>query len=449
MRILVIGKGAREHAICWLIQKQRPECDLYCAPGSDGISQVARVLPQFRLDIPFSRLTELWVEIGKLRDWALRQEIDLVIVGPEDPLAAGIVDSFQAVGLLVFGPTMAAARLETDKGFAKGLMREIGVPTAPYELVENPNPAAVRRVVRRFWDAGLVAVVKPSGLTGGKGVFPAATDEALEHAITKLLLERVHGGEAVHSIVVEKFMSGEEASLFAICDGEEFATLIPAQDHKAVGEGDTGLNTGGMGAYAPAPVMTPALVAEVGELIIHPVLAEMRRRGTPYRGVLYVGLMITQDGPKVVEFNCRFGDPEAQVVLPLLESDLAGLCLAAARGWLCEFGPLELDLDRAAACVVMASGGYPGAYQKGKPISGLGEFGTWGDLMAFHAGTSLRDETWVTDGGRVLGITALADSIPSAVQRAYEGVARVSFAGEYHRPDIGHRALARLGVAAE
>ncbi|MBI4122579.1 MAG: phosphoribosylamine--glycine ligase, partial [Parcubacteria group bacterium] len=237
------------------------------------------------------------------------------------------------------------------------------------------------------------------------------------------------------------------ASLFAVCDGEGFVTLVPAQDHKAVGEGDTGPNTGGMGAYAPAPVMTPALIAEVGELIIHPVLAEMRRRGTPYRGVLYVGLMITQDGPKVVEFNCRFGDPEAQVVFPLLKSDLAELCLAAARGRLCEFGSLELDLERAAACVVMASGGYPGAYQKGKPISGLEGFDTWGDLMAFHAGTSLEGGVWKTAGGRVLDITALGDSIPSAVSRAYGGVRRVSFDGSYYRRDIGHRALARLGAS--
>ncbi|MFH1571343.1 MAG: phosphoribosylamine--glycine ligase [Gemmatimonadota bacterium] len=437
MKVLVVGKGGREHALAWKIARSPRVKKLYAAPGSPGIATVAECLPSFRVDTSASDPGKLQAEIDRLRDFALRERIDLTVVGPEDALAGGLVDTFEAAGLTVFGPTREAARLESDKVFSKQLMADIGVPTAAHRSFTDS--AAAKEYVRQ---QGAPIVIKASGLAAGKGAVVCHTVEEALEALAQIMDSRVFGSAGAE-VVVEEFMTGEEASLFAITDGTDFVCLVPAQDHKAIGDGDTGPNTGGMGAYAPAPVMTPELIRAAEEQVVGPVLAEMQRRGTPYRGVLYCGLMISDGRPRVVEFNCRFGDPEAQVVLPLLRSDLVDLLEAAATGTLGKLA-VDVNVDGACVCVVLASGGYPGSYEKGREIRGLPWFDGRDEVVAFHAGTALDGERLVTAGGRVLGITALADNIRGAVDRAYEAVGHVSFDGMYCRRDIGHRALARL-----
>ena len=437
MKVLVVGKGGREHTLAWkLAQSPRVE-KLYAAPGSPGMAACAECLKDFRVDTSASDLEKLQVEIDRLCRFALDEGIDLTVVGPEDALAGGIVDRFTEAGLTVFGPTREAARLESDKAFSKQLMVDAGVPTAAHQSFTDS--ASARRYIR---DQGAPIVIKASGLAAGKGAVVCQTEEEALAAIAEIMDDRIFGG-AGDEVVVEEFMTGEEASLFAITDGVDYVCLVPAQDHKAIGEGDSGPNTGGMGAYAPAPVMTAELIRASETQVVEPVLAEMRRRGTPYRGVLYCGLMIADGQPRVVEFNCRFGDPEAQVVLPLLRSDLVELLEASATGTLGQI-EVDVDVDGACVCVVLASAGYPGSYDTGLEITGLDWFEGRDDAYAFHAGTAADGDRLVTAGGRVLGITARADNIREAVDRAYAAVDQVSFEGAYCRRDIAHRALARL-----
>ena len=437
MKVLVVGKGGREHTLVWKVAQSPRVEEIYAAPGSPGIAALARCLDDIRVDTSIADVDKLQAEIDRLRDFALQEGIDLTIVGPEDALAAGIVDRFREAGLTIFGPTREAARLESDKAFSKQLMADIGVPTARHRAFASSEQAAA--YVRQ---QGAPIVVKASGLAAGKGAIVAATEEEALRAITEILDERVFG-EAGAELVVEEFMEGEEASLFTVTDGTDILNLVSAQDHKAIGDGDTGPNTGGMGAYAPAPVVTPEVMAAAEEQIIRPVLDEMRRRGSPYSGILYCGLMIAADGIKVVEFNCRFGDPEAQVVLPLLDADLVDVLEAAAQGRLrgVEVPPTT---EGSCACVVLASGGYPGPYEKGVEIRGLEYFDGREDVFAFHAGTGRDGESLVTNGGRVLGITAMAADIRAAVDKAYVAVSQVSFDGAQHRHDIAYRALERL-----
>ena len=438
MKVLVAGKGGREHALAWKLAQSPSVERLYAAPGSPGMAGVAECLPGFRVDLDLAERPRLEGEIDRLAAFCNGEGIDLTVVGPDAAVAAGLVDRFAAAGLLAFGPTEAAARLESSKVFSKELMESVGVPTAAHRSFSDSGEAIAWIRAR-----GAPIVVKASGLAAGKGAIVCATVEDAARAAADILDGR-RFGDAGAEVVVEEFMEGEEASLFAVCDGERYVNLVPAQDHKPIGEGDTGPNTGGMGAYAPAPVLSPDLVDRASREIIEPVLAGMRRRGTPYRGVLYCGLMITPEGPKVVEFNCRFGDPEAQVVLPLLRSDLAVLLAAAARGDLPAAGPVDLDEDRAAACVIMASEGYPGACETGKPITGLESLGGSDTVIPFHAGTALEDGALVTAGGRVLGITAVRGDLPAALDEAYRAVGEVSFEGACFRRDIGYRALERL-----
>jgi phosphoribosylamine--glycine ligase len=432
MKVLVVGKGGREHALVWKLARSPRVTKLYAAPGSPGIAPLAECL-EIRVDTPASQPGKQAAEINRLRDFALAEGIDLTVVGPEDVLAAGIVDRFREAGLRIFGPTAAAARLESDKAFAKELMAGIGVPTARHRTFGQSGPA-----LEYIREQGAPIVVKATGLAAGKGAIVARTEEEACQAVRTILDDRVFG-TAGDQVVIEEFMQGEEASLFCVTDGERFATLVTAQDHKAVLDGDLGPNTGGMGAYAPAPVMTPALVRQAETQVIRPVLGEMRRRGCPFQGVLYCGLMIGPEGPRVVEFNCRFGDPEAQVILPLLETDLVDLLAAACDGTLDQVA--VHNAAGAAVCVVMASGGYPGSYQTGKEIRGLNELEGLTDVVVFHAGTAQRDGHLVTAGGRVLGVTAVAGGIAAAVERAYWAVGRLDFEQAHFRRDIAYRAL--------
>ena len=397
MNVLVVGKGGREHALVWkLAQSQRID-KLYVAPGNPGMAALAECV-DIRVDTPVAERDKLVSEIECLVAFAHQRQIGLTVVGPDDALAGGIVDRFRASGLAIFGPTEAAARIESSKVFAKELMERVGVPTARHQSFTDSRAAST--YIR---EQGAPIVVKASGLAAGKGAVVCQTvDQALATA-HDMLDEGALGG-AGHQIVVEEYMTGEEASLFAICDGEHFITLPPAQDHKAIHEGDKGPNTGGMGAYAPAPVMTPALVREAEERVIRPVLAEMRRLGTPYQGVLYCGLMCSDAGVKVVEFNARFGDPECQILMPLLKTDLVDLLATACEGRLDQ---VQVECaPGAAVCVVMASAGYPSAYEKGFEIRGLEALADRDDPLIFHAGTAQRDGRFFTDGGRVLGVTA-------------------------------------------
>ena len=434
MNVLVVGKGGREHALVWkLAQSQRID-KLYVAPGNPGMAALAECV-DIRVDTPVAERDKLVSEIERLVAFAHQRQIGLTVVGPDDALAGGIVDRFRASGLAIFGPTEAAARIESSKVFAKELMERVGVPTARHQSFTDSQAAST--YIR---EQGAPIVVKASGLAAGKGAVVCQTVEQALAAARDMLDEGALGG-AGHQIVVEEYMTGEEASLFAICDGEHFITLPPAQDHKAIHEGDQGPNTGGMGAYAPAPVMTPALVREAEERVIRPVLAEMRRLGTPYQGVLYCGLMCSDAGVKVVEFNARFGDPECQILMPLLKTDLVDLLAAACEGRLDQ---VQVECaPGAAVCVVMASAGYPRAYEKGFEIRGLEALADRDDLLVFHAGTAQRDSRFFTDGGRVLGVTATDADLQAAVAKAYSAVDQLAFDNAYCRRDIAYRALGR------
>lgn len=422
MRILVVGGGGREHALVWKLAQSPRVTKIYCAPGNPGIAALAECV-NISTD-----------NVKALCGFAQEHNIDLTVVGPEKPLTDGIVDYFAARGLKVFGPSREAAQLEGSKSFAKERMQKYGVPTANFAVFDSA--AAARAYIEA---KGTGIVVKADGLAAGKGVVVAETAAEALHAIDEIMLKKVHG-DAGCQVVLEERLIGEEASLLAFTDGFTVAPMVAAQDHKRVGDGDTGPNTGGMGAYAPAPVMTQELLSEVQQTILQPMINGLRNEGILYQGCLYAGLMMTATGPKVIEFNARFGDPETQVVLPLLDGDLLPVLEACIDGALAE---TEVRWQNGATvCVVLAAGGYPGEYRKGDAIAGLAAAEAK-DAMVFHAGTAMAGDAVVTHGGRVLGVTAMADDIAAAVAKVYPAVEQIKFAGMQYRKDIAHRALNR------
>jgi len=419
--VLVVGGGGREHAIGWSLSRSPRRPILLFAPGNPGTASLGENVPVQPTDL------------DGLVALALERRVGLVVVGPEAPLVAGLADRLVAAGVPVVGPSAGAARIEGSKAWANAFMARHGVPTAASATFAGSDAAGAREYVDRH---ALPVVLKADGLAAGKGVIVATTRAEASQGLEELLGGAL--GAAAAIIVVEDFLQGEEASVFALCDGHDFVTLAPAQDHKRIGEGDTGPNTGGMGAYAPAPLVTPEVLEAVEERIIRPVLAGMAAEGHPYCGVLYAGLMIGRAGPQVVEFNCRLGDPETQVVLPLLETDLLELFERAASGSLA--GAEARTGAGAAACVVLAAGGYPGPYASGAEITGLDSLAD--DVVAFHAGTRAgADGAVETAGGRVLGIVGRGVDLPAALERAYAGVDRVRFDGMQYRRDIGRRGL--------
>jgi len=423
MRVLLVGGGGREHALAWKIAQSPLVSKLYCAPGNAGIAGVAECV-----DIPAE-------EVQALLKFARREKIDLTVVGPEAPLAAGIVDRFEHSGLAIFGPSQRAAELEGSKVFAKHILRKHAIPTARYDVFETVD--AAEEHVRK---ASFPLVIKADGLAAGKGVSVCHRREEAMDAIARMMKERVFG-DAGNRVVVEECLFGEEASILALTDGRTIVPLPSSQDHKRVNDGDKGPNTGGMGAYSPAPVITPEQGARIEREIIIPIVHAMNAEERRYKGVVYAGVMMTDDGPRVLEFNVRFGDPETQPILARLKGDLVPVLKAIAEGNL-QKADLAWD-PRPAVCVVMASGGYPGHYEKGKVISGLDAAAALGDVVVFHAGTALKDGKAVTAGGRVLGVTALGADVRSAIARAYEAVSLIRFDGAHYRTDIGARALAR------
>jgi len=424
MKVLVVGGGGREHALAWKIARDSSAPQLFCAPGNAGTAHLGTNLP-FKAN-----------DVAGLLEWARRNRPDLTVVGPEAPLCAGIADEFAAAGLRVFGPGRDAARVEGSKAFAKELMLKAGVPTAPAEIFSDP--AEAKRYIRRH---GAPVVVKADGLAAGKGVTVCRTVEEAERAVEACMMQRIFG-PAGERVLIEDCLEGEEASVLALVDGERVVLLAGSQDHKRVYDGDQGPNTGGMGAYSPAPVVEGRL-EEVRDRIMLPLVRELGRRGIVYRGVLYAGLMMTREGPRVLEFNCRFGDPETQAILPRWKGDILPALEACVEGQLSE--DLVDWKPESCVCVVLASGGYPGKYETGKPISGLEEAESMEGVVVFHAGTAEQDGRIVTAGGRVLGVTALGGTLPEAVGRAYEAVARIHFEGMHFRRDIARRALSQTG----
>ena len=425
MRILLIGGGGREHALAWkLVQSPNVE-KLYAAPGNPGMALLQKC-ECINLNVD---------DLEGVADYAEEKSIDLTVVGPEAPLVAGLADVFKRRGLPVFGPSKAAAQLEGSKAFSKELMAKYNIPTAFFKICEDIETAKAY-----VEEKGAPIVVKADGLAAGKGVVVAMTKQEALDAIDEMMGDHKFGAAGAR-VVLEEYMEGEEASLLAFTDGKTVVPMIAAQDHKRVFDGDEGPNTGGMGTYAPAPVMTDILRLKATELVLKPVVAAMAKEGTPYQGCLYAGLMIKGDSVKVVEFNCRFGDPETQVVLPLLDGDLAEIMLACATGTL---DKVEVAWhDKAAVCVVMASGGYPESYEKGKEITGLAAAEEDKDVVVFHAGTKEAAGKIVTSGGRVLGVTAVDASIKAARDRAYAAVEKIAFEKNFYRKDIAWRALKR------
>jgi len=423
VKILVIGSGAREHALCWKL-KQSPELTgLFCAPGNAGTSQLAENLPIGAEDI------------DRLVDFAVSRDIDLTVVGPEAPLVAGLVDRFEAAGLRAVGPSSAAAQLEGSKSFAKDFMRRWGIPTADYQIYTEPSVVEADLRAGRY---SFPVVVKADGLAAGKGVFICPDLDSALAAVAAVMRERQFGSSG-DRLVVEEFLQGEEASFMVFSDGRRYIPMTPSQDHKAVFDGDKGPNTGGMGAYSIDAILSPDTRDRVLKEIIEPTIRGMEEEGKPFRGILYAGLMLTQFGPKVLEFNVRFGDPETQVVLPRLQTDLLPVLAGIADG---DLSQVEVKWNGdAVVCVVLASRGYPGAYEKGKEITGLEMAAEARDTMVFHAGTANKDGKVVSSGGRVLGITARARSLDEAIVKAYEGVNKVYFEGMYYRRDIAAKGL--------
>lgn len=421
MNLLLIGSGGREHALAWALSGSPLVDTLYCAPGNGGVP------PAQRIDLDGT-------DFDRISEFVGTHAIDFVVVGPEAPLVDGLVDHLSARGIKAFGPTAAAARLEGSKGFTKDLCARAGIPTAAYGRFSEPEPA--KAFIR---ENGAPIVVKADGLAAGKGVIIAETTAAAIAAVDDILGGQF--GNAGAELVIEEFMEGEEASFFALVDGENILPLPTAQDHKRVGEGDTGLNTGGMGAYSPAPVMTDEMCQAVMQQIIEPTVRAMAEAGTPYRGVLYAGLMITASGPKLIEYNVRFGDPECQVIMARLESDLLPALLATAEGGLDKI--VLTWKPGAAVTVVMAANGYPGSYDKGDVINGIDKADAMPDVQVFHAGTELRDAKIVANGGRVLNVTASGASVTEAVARAYAAVDVIDWPGGFCRRDIAWRALER------
>ena len=434
-KVLVVGSGGREHTLAWtLAQSPRVE-RVYVAPGNGGTVWPAEpgLAPSENVEVGAA-------DIARLVAFGREEEIDLVVVGPEVPLVIGLVDALEAAGLRAFGPSQAAAQLEGSKVFAKQFMLKCGIPTGLSAAFTD-----VDRALAYLEQVGAPIVVKASGLAAGKGVTVCATLDEARRALHQAMVERVFG-DAGDEVLIEEMLVGQEASLLAFCDGKTAVPMVAAQDHKAAYDGDRGPNTGGMGCYAPAPLMTPERIEQVVQEVLQPAVDGMRRDGTPYVGVLYAGLMVSQDGHRVLEFNCRFGDPEAQVILPLLETDLMEVIDACLEGRLAELA-LAWKADHA-ACVVMASGGYPAKYEKAKVIEGLDAAGELPSLTVFHAGTRREGDHMLTNGGRVLGVTATGDTLAAALRRAYEGVAGIHFEQAQYRTDIGAKGLAASSAYA-
>ena len=419
VNILVIGSGGREHALFWKLKESPVTDSIYALPGNPGMGE--------QIDISAT-------DNEAILKFAKEKEIGLVVVGPEIPLTNGLVDELESAGIRTFGPRANAAELEGSKSFAKDLMKKYGIPTARYEVFTEAEPA--RAYIRK---EGAPIVVKADGLAAGKGVIVAMSEQEALDAIDTIMEDNTFG-KAGTRVVIEEFMEGEEASLLAFTDGKTIRPMISAQDHKRALDGDKGPNTGGMGTYAPAPVMTPEMTERATEEILKPTIAAMAKEGRVYRGCLYLGLMITKDGPKVVEFNARFGDPETQVVLPLLDGDLVQIMCACSDGTLADV-PIHWK-DGAAVCVVLAAGGYPASYEKGNEIHGIADAEKTGALV-FHAGTAEKDGKLATNGGRVLGVVGMGADIASAVHSAYAAAEKISFKDAYYRKDIAHRALHR------
>jgi phosphoribosylamine--glycine ligase len=426
LKVLVVGGGGREHALAWKIAMSPLVEKIYAAPGNPGIAKHAELVP---LSVD---------EVPKLRDFAVANRIDLTVVGPEAPLVAGLADALAKEGLLVCGPSKAAAQLEGSKVFTKNILAKYGIPTADFRVFDEYDDAEQYVLTHR-----LPVVIKADGLAAGKGVAVAGTyEEAV--AFLKDVMEKRVFGDAGERVVVEECLTGEEASYIVFTDGEKIVPLPTSQDHKRIGDDDTGPNTGGMGAYSPAPVVTPEVEKKAIRKIFEPLLAGMRAEGMPFRGILYGGLMIERGEPKVLEFNVRFGDPEAQPLFMRLESDLVPLLMQCAQGKLTD---AEMKIDpRPTVCIVMSSGGYPGSYKKGFPISGIEDAEREGGVQVFHAGTAVKDGRLVNNGGRVLGVTAVDKDIRSVIERGYRAAEKIQWEGAYFRRDIGRRALLRGGA---
>lgn len=420
MKILVVGGGGREHTLVWKIAQSPLVEKIYCAPGNAGISQLAECVPIQDNDI------------DELLKFADRKQIDLTVVGPEAPLALGIVDAFQSQGLTIFGPSKRAAEIESSKIFAKYLMVKYRIPNAAYKTFDQYDQAK-----QYLKSVDIPIVIKADGLAAGKGAMVCFSREEAEDSLQKMMVQRIFG-IAGAKVIIEEYLRGQEASVLAFSDGVNLLTLVPAQDHKPIFDGDKGPNTGGMGAYAPAILIDDEMLKSVQKKILEPAIKGMALEDRPYRGVLYAGLMITRQGPKVIEFNCRFGDPETQAILPLMSGDIVPILQSCSSR---KIEKMEINAkNKYAVCVIIASGGYPGKYEQGKEIIGLErKFGP--DIIIFHAGTKLMNGKVVTSGGRVLGITALGDNIREAIKRAYQAVGKITFDGAYYRKDIGYKAL--------
>ncbi len=422
MRVLVVGGGAREHALAWRLNQDEAVREVLVAPGNAGTTALAtnRALPSLGSDASVRALTEL----------ATREAVDLVVVGPEAPLVAGAVDALEAAGILAFGPSRGAARLEGSKSFSKHFMKRHGIPTAAFEVFSDADAA------KAYLDGGEgPIVVKADGLAAGKGVTVAADRDEAKVAVERMMTERAFG-EAGAEVVVEETLRGQEVSFHVVSDGERYVALAPAQDHKRAFDGDQGPNTGGMGAYSPPPIVDAAMEARICAEIVEPTLRGMRNEGCPFRGALFVGLMIGEEGPRVLEYNVRFGDPECECLMLRLGGSFAELLVGGARGDLRGYEPTWRAA--AAMAVVLASGGYPGPYPKGHPISGLAPANAVDGVHVFHAGTALDGETYRTAGGRVLAVTASGDSVEMAAERAYRAADLIVFDGKQHRRDIGY-----------
>lgn len=423
MRILIVGNGGREHALLWKLRHDAPTAEFFATRPNGGMAPLVEAVEIAPTDVE------------ALAGWAAAHRIDLTVVGPEAPLAMGIADRFRKAGLPIFGPVRAAARIESSKAYAKDLMARAGVPTAAYRVFTDLADAEAH--VR---DSGAPIVVKASGLAAGKGAVVCQTEEEALAAVRSMLADLAFG-EAGREVVIEECMTGDELSVLGVADGEDVVMLLGAQDHKRVGEGDVGANTGGMGAYAPVSLASDSLYRRIRESVFLPVLGALAQDGAPFHGLLYAGLMLTTDGPRVVEFNCRFGDPEAQAVLPLMDSSLLELLYRVATGEKIS-GVNPVWRDGAAVNTVLASRGYPGPYEKGKPIRIPPDLEREDEVLVFHAGTKLEGGVLRTDGGRVLSVTGLGDDLASAAARSRDGAERIEFEGRFYRRDIGWRQLA-------
>jgi len=424
MKVLVVGGGGREHTLVWKIAQSPKVSKIYCAPGNAGISEQATIVPIKANDL------------NGLLGFALKEEIDLTVIGPEDPLTQGIVDLFESKGLFIFGANRKAAEIEGSKAFAKEMMKKYHIPTAFYEIFDNPKEA-----VKYIRKQGAPIVVKADGLAAGKGVIICKTVEEAIQSVERIMVEKIFG-EAGHRLVIEEYLVGEEASYIAFTDGKAILSMASSQDHKPIFDGDQGPNTGGMGAYSPAPVVTEEVHERIVEKILRPIIYGMGEEGRPYKGILYAGLMIHEGHPRVLEFNARFGDPETQPVLMRMKGDIVPILEACMKGTLSQH---RIEWDNCpSVCVVMASKGYPGDYERGKVIGGLKEASRIEGVFVFHAGTALKDGQIITNGGRVLGVTGLGEDIPRAIERTYQAVKRISWEGVQYRTDIGQKALCWL-----